>query len=178
MAQSDEQYMRELYERFLQDVMNNDNSEFYEEDELLDIYDYAQDEGDDMVQLYVLLAGARLYPDSTFLDERKACMLSAINEESARRMFDRKGRKDSALWRVLELALKNYPDGNPEDDLADLLSSDVRFSCEAIIRLIDTLHDLDRDDLIAGNVTAIAERTDFGGPRYFEAAETLINNLR
>lgn len=178
MAQSDEQYMRELYERFLQDVMNNDNSEFYEEDELLDIYDYAQDEGDDMVQLYVLLAGARLYPDSTFLDERKACMLSAINEESARRMFDRKGRKDSALWRVLELALKNYPDGNPEDDLADLLASDVRFSCEAIIRLIDTLHDLDRDDLIAGNVTAIAERTDFVGPLYYEAAETLINNLR
>lgn len=70
--QTDEQYMRELYERFLNGVRDNNNSEFYEEDELLDIYDYAQDEGDEMVQLYVLLAGARLYPDSDFLDERKA----------------------------------------------------------------------------------------------------------
>ena len=77
---TDEQYMRELYERFLKGVRDNMNSEFYEEDELLDIYDYAQDEGDEMVQLYVLLAGARLYPDSDFLDERKAFFLSAINE--------------------------------------------------------------------------------------------------
>ena len=59
MPQSDEQYMRDLYNRFRADVMDNNNSEFYEEDELLDIYDYAQDEGDDMVMLYVLLAGAR-----------------------------------------------------------------------------------------------------------------------
>lgn len=176
MAQSDEQYMRELYERFLNDVMNNNNSEFYEEDELLDIYDYAQDEGDDMVQLYVLLAGARLYPDSQFLDERKACMLSAINEESARRMFDRKGRRDSALWRVLDLALRNYPDGNPEEDLAELLGCGMRFSCEAIIRLLDTLHDLERDDLIAANVETLAEQTDFVGPLYYEAAEILITN--
>ena len=72
---TDEQYMRELYERFLKGVRDNMNSEFYEEDELLDIYDYAQDEGDEMVQLYVLLAGARLYPDSDFLDERKAFFL-------------------------------------------------------------------------------------------------------
>ena len=49
---TDEQYMRELYERFLKGVRDNMNSEFYEEDELLDIYDYAQDEGDEMVQLY------------------------------------------------------------------------------------------------------------------------------
>ena len=70
--QSDEQYMRQLYIRFRQGIVDNDNSEFYDEDELLDIYDYAQDEGDEMVQLYVFLAGARLYPDSDFLDERKA----------------------------------------------------------------------------------------------------------
>lgn len=178
MPQSDEQYMRELYERFLSDVMNNNNSEFYEEDELLDIYDYAQDEGDDMVQLYVLLAGARLYPESKFLDERKAFFLSAVNDQSARAMFRRKGRKDSALWGVLDLALKNYPEGNPEDDLTELLASGVKFSCEAIIRLIDTLHDLDRDDLIAENVHIMEERTEFRTLLYYEAVETLINNER
>ena len=129
--QTDEQYMRELYERFLNGVRDNNNSEFYEEDELLDIYDYAQDEGDEMVQLYVLLAGARLYPDSDFLDERKAFFLSAINSDAARNMFGRKGRKNSALWGVLKLSLDTYPDGNPEDGLAELLTGDHRFSCEA-----------------------------------------------
>ena len=37
--QSDEQYMKELYERFRKGVLANDSSEFYDEDELLDIYD-------------------------------------------------------------------------------------------------------------------------------------------
>ncbi len=107
MPQSDEQYMRDLYNRFRADVMANNNSEFYEEDELLDIYDYAQD-GDDMVMLYVLLAGARLYPDSKFLDERKAFFLSSVNDQSARAMFDRKGRKDSAFFGMLDLSLNNF----------------------------------------------------------------------
>lgn len=176
MPQSDEQYMRELYHRFLADVMDNNNSEFYEEDELLDIYDYAQDEGDDMVQLYVLLAGARLYPESDFLDERKAFFLSSVNDQAARTMFERKGRKDSALWGVLDLALKNYPEGNPEEDLTELLASGKKFGCEAIIRLIDTLHDLGRDDLIAENVHILAERTEFKELLYFEVVETLLHN--
>ena len=94
--QSDEQYMRQLYIRFRQGIVDNDNSEFYDEDELLDIYDYAQDEGDEMVQLYVFLAGARLYPDSDFLDERKAFFLSGINDQSAQAMLERRGRPDSA----------------------------------------------------------------------------------
>lgn len=174
--QSDEQYMRELYQRFLAGVKDSDNSEFYEEDELLDIYDYAQDEGDEMVQLYVLLAGARLYPDSDFLDERKAFFLSAINSDAARNMFERRGREDSALWRVLKLSLDTYPDGNPEEGLTDLLAADLRFSCEAVIRLIDMLHDLNRDDLIAGNLHILREKADTPALLYYEAAEALYHN--
>lgn len=174
--QSDEQYMKQLYLRFRQGVMDNDNSEFYDEDELLDIYDYAQDEGDEMVQLYVFLAGARLYPNSDFLDERKAFFLSAINDQSAQGMFERRGRRDSALWNVLRLGLNCYPEGHPESELADLLSADHTFSCEAIIRLIDTLHELNRDDLIAESLHLIEEKAENPSLLYYEAAETLYNN--
>jgi len=173
---SDEQYMKELYERFLKGVVENDNSEFYEQDELLDIYDYAQDEGDDMVQLYVLLTGARLYPDSDFLDERKAFLLSTINEESARRMFGRRGRRNSALWEVLKLSLDTYPDGNPEDGLAALLSSEYKLPCEAIIRLIDMLRDLNRLDLLAENLHIIAEKCTVPNILFYEAAEALYSD--
>lgn len=174
--QSDEQYMKQLYLRFLQGVKDNNNSEFYEMDELLDIYDYAQDEGDEMVQLYVLLTGARLYPDSDFLDERKAFFLSAVNEQAAKNMLSRNGRKDTALWGVLKLALDNLPDGNPEASLGELLASGLKFNCEAIIRLIDTLHDLNRDDLIAESFHLLEERALNPGLLYYEAAEVLYNN--
>lgn len=173
--QSDEQYMRELYERFLNGVLSNDNSEFYDQDELLDIYDYAQDEGDEMTQLYVLLAGARLYPDSSFLDERKAFFLSALNDEAARKMLNRKGRKDSALWQVLKLSLETYPDKNPEDGLSQLLASDFRLPCEAIIRLIDMLKDLGRLDLLAQNLNIIAEKSETPNVLFYEAAEAFYS---
>lgn len=174
--QNDEQYMRELYERFLKGVRENNNSEFYEEDELLDIYDFAQDEGNEMVQLYVLLTGARLYPDSDFLDERKAFFLSSINNEAARNMLKRKGRRDSALWEVLKLSLDTYPDGNPEEGLTELLASEHRLSCETVIRLFDMLHDLGREDLIAENLHMLQEKAENKTIFCYEAAEALYHN--
>ena len=67
---SDEQYMQQLYSRFRQEVESGATVDFYEIDELLDIYDYAQDEGDVMVQMYVFLTAARLYPQNHEFDER------------------------------------------------------------------------------------------------------------
>lgn len=176
--QSDEQYMKELYERFRKGVLANDASEFYDEDELLDIYDYAQDEGDEMTQLYVLLTGARLYPGSDFLDERKAFFLSAVNEDAARQMFLRKGRRDSALWQVLGLSLDSYPDGNPEEGLSRILSTDFTLPCEGVIRIVDMLRDLDRLDLLAQNLNIIAEKAEDPNALFYEAAEAFYSDER
>ncbi len=60
--------MKELYDRFRREVLEEKTVDYYEEDELLDIYDYAQDEGDVMVQFYVFLTARRLHPDSTLFD--------------------------------------------------------------------------------------------------------------
>lgn len=176
--QSDEQYMKELYERFRKGVLDNDSSEFYDEDELLDIYDYAQDEGDEMTQLYVLLTGARLYPSSDFLDERKAFFLSAVNEDAARQMFQRRGRRDSALWQVLNLSLESYPDGDPEEGLARILASDLTLPCEGIIRIVDMLRDLFRLDLLAQNLNIIAEKAEDPDAFFYEAAEAFYSDNR
>jgi tetratricopeptide (TPR) repeat protein len=91
-------------------------------------------------------------------------------------MLDRTGRKDTALWRVLKLSLDTYPDGNPEEELTEILSTDLKFSCEAVIRLIDTLHDLNRDDLIIENFHILCERAVNKALLYFEAAEALQQN--
>jgi tetratricopeptide (TPR) repeat protein len=174
--QSDEQYMRQLYLRFLEDVKTNNNSEFYEKDELLDIYDYAQDEGDNMVQLYVFMAGARLYPDSDFLDERKAFFLMGTDVKAAKNMLDRQGRRESALWRVLQMNVNAETNANIDEELADLLSSRLPLSCEAVIRLLDTLHDLGRDDLIADSLPMMEERAENRPLLYYEVAQTLYHD--
>lgn len=175
--QSDEQYLKKLYDRFVGDVMYNRNSEFYDENELLDIFDYAQDEGDELTQMYVLLSGARLYPDSKFLDERKAFFLAAINETSARKMLERKGLQNNDLWEVLRLTLGIYPEGCDVDEaVRRLLASDFTLSCEAVIRIIDWLHDIDRLDILVANLEVIAEKSETPDIFYYETAEALYHD--
>ena len=56
---------RELYDKFRAGLKGGDEtSSFYDEDDLIDIYDQAADLEDEYVKIEVLLAGSRLYPDS------------------------------------------------------------------------------------------------------------------
>ena len=64
----------ELYERFKASLKRPVADRYFDEDELVEIYDYAGDLSDDYVQLEVLFCGARLYPASASLAERRALM--------------------------------------------------------------------------------------------------------
>ena len=110
---NDEEYMRQLYERFRAEVTAGGAISYYETDELLDIYDYAQDEGDAMVQMFVFLTASRLHPDNREFDERLAFFLSYVSQDSAGEMIQRGGRTDSALWDVLRMGVECFPGGNP-----------------------------------------------------------------
>lgn len=55
---------QELYERFKASLSQPVSQRYFDEDELVDLFDYAGDLQDDYVQLETLLCGARLYPES------------------------------------------------------------------------------------------------------------------
>lgn len=171
----DEQYLKELYGRFRQDALKGNTGEYYTQDELLDIYDYAQDESDHFVMLYVLLSGARYYPDSDFLDERKALLLSTVSSDAARMMLSRKGRHDTALWRVLDISLDCVEGGDPSEKLSTLLESDMTLDSESVIWLIDNLHAARRHDLIVQNVDRMVEMAEDPAEVYHSAALALYN---
>ena len=76
---NEEDYMHSLYLRFRAEVESGAVIEYYELNELLDIYDYAQDEGDVMVQMFVFLTASRLYPRNHDFDERMGFFLSYIS---------------------------------------------------------------------------------------------------
>ena len=110
--------MRGLYERFRNEITQGIQPDYYDRDELLDIYDYAQDEADVMVQMYVFLVASRLYPDAdSFLGERIGFFVSYLDSRAGMDLLQRKGRPDTPLWDVLALGVKHYPQGDPASDL-------------------------------------------------------------
>lgn len=170
---SDEEYMRSLYDRFRREVESGASMDYYEINELLDIYDYAQDEGDAMVQMFVFLAAARLYPDNHDFDERMAFFLSYVSQDAANDMISRGGRQESALWDVLRMGVKCYPAEDPTPYLDDILEKYDALDCESVLKIIDLLRDMDRRDLLAKYYPAISKRAEDQRGLAFEVAETL-----
>lgn len=67
----EESRLEELYNRFRNSLTEPISERYFEEDELAALYDLAHDRDDNYVMLEVLLCGARLYPDSRLLAEKR-----------------------------------------------------------------------------------------------------------
>ncbi len=170
---SDEEYMRSLYERFRQEVESGAAIDYYEINELLDIYDYAQDEGDAMVQMFVFLTAARLYPENREFDERMAFFLSYVSQDAANDMASREGRKETALWDVLQMGVKCYPAGNAAPYLEEILRKYESLDCESILKIIDLLREIDQRDLLVKFYRELSAKAEDPRGLAFEVAETL-----
>lgn len=170
---SDEEYMRSLYERFRQEVESGSAIDYYEINELLDIYDYAQDEGDALVQMFVFLTAARLYPDSKEFEERMAFFLSYVSQDAAGAMASREGCRESALWDVLRMGVNCFPAGDVTPYLDDIFKKYKTLDCESILKIIDLLREIDQRDLLVKYYKELSERAEDPRGLAFEIAETL-----
>jgi pentatricopeptide repeat protein len=170
---SDEVYMRQLYERFRSEVESGAPIDYYEINELLDIYDFAQDEEDAMVQMFVFLTVARHYPESKEFDERMGFFLSYVSQEAAGRMLERGGRRESALWDVLRLGVQCYPLGDPVPYLEEILKKYDFLDCESTLKLVDLLRDMDHRDLLVVYYPQLKVRAEDPRGLAFEIADTV-----
>ncbi len=168
--------MRGLYERFRNEITQGIQPDYYDRDELLDIYDYAQDEADVMVQMYVFLVASRLYPDAdSFLGERIGFFVSYLDSRAGMDLLQRKGRPDTPLWDVLALGVKHYPQGDPASDLEAFFKKHKRIDSESVIKLVDLLREMERPDLLHAHLTDLRKAVEDPQGLLFEAAESLRN---
>lgn len=170
---SDEEYMRSLYERFRKEVDEGRAIEYYELNELLDIYDFAQDEGDLLVQFFVFLTASRLFPDNHEFDERMAFFLSYISSDAANEMINRQGRIDTPLWDILKMGVKCYPSGDPEPFIIDIINKYDKLDCESTLKIIDLLREMSEHELLAKYYPELSKRAEDKKGFAFEVAETL-----
>ncbi len=165
----------ELYRRFRKSLVEPVAERFFDEDELCYIYDYAGDLNDDYVQLEVLLCGARLYPESHRLAERKALLyLDTEDDESNERTKAAENyladnpELSSILFDIARLQV-NRPE-NAEEALEFLLHQYDNFEDEEIIRFVDLACELDCYEWLTENLDRIADKVPFKPSLYYELA--------
>ncbi|MBD5308192.1 MAG: tetratricopeptide repeat protein [Bacteroides sp.] len=151
---------RELYERFLSDLRKDRRVMFYDLDDLVELYDYANDIQDKYVAMEVLFCGERLYPESTDLAERRALFYFGYDEDAAMHAVESLP-SSSMIGVLLSLRLKRAIPEVAVPALDRLLAERAEFTDEEIIQLADTAEELGLYSWLVENKDKICAHTDY-----------------
>lgn len=151
---------RELYERFLADLRKDRRVMFYDLDDLVELYDYANDVQDKYVAMEVLFCGERLYPESIDLAERRALFYFGYDEDAAMHAVEALP-PSSMIGALLSLRLKRAIPEIAVPALERLLSEKSEFTDEEIIQLADTAEELGLYSWLVENKDKICAHTDY-----------------
>ena len=175
MDNENENTRQELYERFKFALTQPVSDRFFDEDELIEIYDFAGDMQDDYVQMEALFCGARLYPESVGLAERRAFLYLETNDDESGKRTPAAGQflKDnpelsSPLFDIARYEAQDVP--IPVEGLQFLLDQYPRFSDEETIRFIELACDSEAFEWLVEKADTIAAKCDNAPLVCFELA--------
>lgn len=149
----------ELYRSFLKSLSQPESERYFDEDELVEIFDYAGDMDDDYARAEVLFCGTRLYPDSMALKERRAMFYFDLDNGSAPAYVADTPMASSMLFDIVRLEA-NRP-GNPAEALSFLANQYDKFTDEETIRLVDLAIDLDQYSWVIDNIDMLRKKTEY-----------------
>lgn len=164
---SSEQF--DLYDQFRQKLALNDKSSLYfDEMDLIEIYDYANDNDDQYIKLETLLCGARLYPDSEPLAVRRAYYHYSNGDNMAAAELVNLFRHGSALWDLLELKLENPSSERVVNRIKEILSNVSLLDDETVIQLVNVIEEYSLMAWALKYKKLIANKCEYPSTLYYE----------
>ena len=165
----------ELYKRFKNSLSQPIQQRYFDEDELVEIYDYAGDLQDDYVQLEALLCGARLYPDSLILSERRLLFYLDTSDDNTDQRTDAAAKYladnpdiSSMLFDIARM--ETTADNDPEASLEYILHQYDTFDDEEIIRFIDLAVDMGQYGWLVEHLDEISDKVPYKPTLLYEIA--------
>lgn len=155
---------RSLYDEFVEEVVKNANPEsFFDEDDLVEIFDYASDLDNYVVKMEVLLYGARHYPSSAPLETRRAWLYSSLGESDAAREVNSRVKSSGVLNRLLDLRTEIFTLDSItlRHRLAGIINEATELVDEDLIQLVDLCADATELDFLNVLRPAIMERSSY-----------------
>lgn len=151
----------ELLQRFINVIGEPAGSTFFDEDELVELFDYAGDLNDDFIKMEILWWGARLYPDSIALAERKGFMYLELGNEMAAKKVVKRVPETSALRRLLTLRIEHPSQEVAMKEMENILDVIDDFKDEEIIKFVQTGGDTGLYDWLKNNKERIQKKCSF-----------------
>ncbi len=167
-----EQRRREkLYRTFKESLTDGNTPSVYDENDLLDIFDYANDVYDEYVQFEVILLAARLYPESEDMMQRRAFyMYGNLSMTEGAFNLATAHREESALWSLLDLMVRHPSDEECKSVMMSILDRYSEFDDETAIQLVDVCSDLGIFDWLIEHKDDIQRRCAYPETFLYEMA--------
>lgn len=143
---------------------------FFDEDELVDLFDFAGDMADDYLKMEVLMCGARLYPDSSLLKERRAIFYSFISDDAASKFLQDNPQENAPLWEIMRLRSRAPKGHDAERELAYLLGGMDRMDDEEVIQFVELASQLGAYDWLIANEATVRSKAEYAPIFLYEMA--------
>ena len=159
----------DLYNQFRQKLALNDNASLYfDEIDLIEIYDYASDNDDQYIKLESLMCGARLFPNSEPLAVRRAYYYYSNGDNAAATELVKLFQQSSPLWDLLELKLEC-----PSTELAtrrinEILTNTSTLDDETVIQLVNFIEEYSLFSWALKNKDFFANKCEYPSTLYYE----------
>lgn len=165
--------MRLLYEQFKQQLAKQSGLTYYDESELVDIFDYAGDVHDNYVRLEVIILGRRLFADSMDLLKRHAVLLADMGNDSFSDFVnnnDNRIEEDDVMWAIFRVRA-TVPKGENARNTLDGIIDKYHFEeDEEIIQFINLIRYLQQEDWLFDNIERVKEKCTYLPTMLYEIA--------
>lgn len=172
----DEQFPQnreELLRRFRSALERPMSERFFDEDDLIEIFDYAGDIGDDYLRMEALMCGARFFPDSQELLERRGIFYSQYSESARLQFLTHNSAESSMIIDLLHFRAEEPYMASDEDKyrgLDDIVAAYDNFSDEEVIQLVDTVSDLNLMPWLKTNMPLLRSKAEYATGLLYESA--------
>lgn len=169
----DQQYSEnrdQLLNRFRESLKKPFSERYFDEDDLIEIFDYAGDLNDDYLRMEALMCGARFFPDSDALLERRGIFYSQYSDESRKQFLENTDITGNFILEVLN-AREKCPEGDRAAQcLDDFLERYDSLSDEEVIQFIDLASSLNQWEWIKSRMPLLRKKVQYINVLLYEAA--------
>ncbi|MDE6119043.1 MAG: hypothetical protein K2F82_04180, partial [Muribaculaceae bacterium] len=158
--ENESDHRKEIYESFRQKLNQDISDLFYDEDDLVEIYDQASDMEDEYVKLQVLLLAYRLYPKSEAMAARRGYFLWSYNmDEGVEALLKTYAGSSDLIWKILALRSAKTSAEELEKRLEELIGTETDIDDETMIQLVDLASEAGAFDWLKRNEKLLKSKT-------------------
>lgn len=171
---NNEESVKDLYDRFRLSIGKDNDDVYFSEEDLVEIYDYADDHFDEFVKMEVLFYGARMFPDSKILQTKRRYLYADLgNTDAVAKLLEQQNDDLSILDKILMFRNDPYADFN---DLVKIIDEAKSLEDDEVIELLKVFDEPELYPWLRRNYQKIAQKSCDVENMYFNTLLTAKDN--